>query len=485
MNALASLRQKAQLFFVGLLWAHVLIFTLLAYFRETSLLGAPLLCLLMAAAITFATRVFGESVPLRHMTSAAIVSMPMLLVYALQGHVWQVDGHMYFFAALAMTAAFAYWPAVFLSAGLIAVHHLLLNFTLPLLVFPEGANFMRVVFHAVIVVLQTGVMVALCYQIENTMQRSDAQNMELKRANDAREQAHAEKEAAEARAAHERQRMMESLAASFEAAIGNAVSTLSDRAQTLRQSAQQLSDMSSHSRKTSEGMNSASEQASNNVETVAAAAEELSSTVSEVSRQVSDSAAFARTAVERAEQTRKQVGGLVNASVRIGDVVQLINEIAAQTNLLALNATIEAARAGEAGKGFAVVAGEVKSLASQTAKATEDISQQVGSIQSATQEVEKAIGEIADTIEQMNKIASTIATAVEEQQAATQEIARSVQSAAEGTRSVSNNMHEVRRTSEQTEGAATGLNTIAETISQSTGSLRDEVSRFLSRVRAA
>ena len=169
---------------------------------------------------------------------------------------------------------------------------------------------------------------------------------------------------------------------------------------------------------------------------VASAAEELSSSVVEISRQVQQSARMAGDAVSQARDTSFRVNELSKAASRIGDVVDLINTIAGQTNLLALNATIEAARAGEAGRGFAVVASEVKALAEQTAKATGEISQQIGGIQSATQDSVTAITEISDSIEKLSEISSAIAAAVEEQGAATQEIARNVQQAAQGTTKV-------------------------------------------------
>jgi murein DD-endopeptidase MepM/ murein hydrolase activator NlpD len=176
------------------------------------------------------------------------------------------------------------------------------------------------------------------------------------------------------------------------------------------------------------------------VQTVAAAAEELNASIAEIGRQVQSASTMAGGAVQQAEKTNQQVQGLAEAAQKIGDVVKLISDIAAQTNLLALNATIEAARAGDAGKGFAVVASEVKNLATQTAKATEEISQQIASIQAATGEAVGAIQGIGKTIVEINQVASSIAAAVEEQNASTREIARNVQETSAGTQEVSSNI---------------------------------------------
>jgi methyl-accepting chemotaxis protein len=207
--------------------------------------------------------------------------------------------------------------------------------------------------------------------------------------------------------------------------------------------------------------------------------------VTDISRQVRDSARIAGEAVEQAHKTNDRVSALSKAASRIGDVVELINTVAGQTNLLALNATIEAARAGEAGRGFAVVASEVKALAQQTAKATEEISQQISGIQDATAESVAAIKEIGDTIGRMSEIASTIASTVEDQGAANQEISSNVQQAAQGTQQVSSNIAEVQRGSSETGSASAQVFSSAQSLSAESARLKNEVDRFLATVRAA
>jgi methyl-accepting chemotaxis protein len=211
----------------------------------------------------------------------------------------------------------------------------------------------------------------------------------------------------------------------------------------------------------------------------------LTSSVGEISRQVQESSRVAGDAVEQAQKTNARVAELSKAASRIGDVVELINTIAGQTNLLALNATIEAARAGEAGRGFAVVASEVKVLAEQTAKATDEISQQISGIQAATQESVGAIKEIGDTIGRMSEISSTIAAAVEEQGAATQEISRNIQHAALGTSQVSSNITDVQHGASETGSASSQVHSAARSLSGESNRLKLEVGKFLDTVKAA
>ena len=227
----------------------------------------------------------------------------------------------------------------------------------------------------------------------------------------------------------------------------------------------------------------AAEQASVNVQTVASATEELSASIGEISRQVTESTRIASGAVEEANRTNGTVAGLQEAAQKIGEVVQLINNIASQTNLLALNATIEAARAGDAGKGFAVVASEVKNLANQTAKATEDIQNQVGQMQSVTGHTVEAIRSITGTITRMSEIATAIASAVEEQGAATQEISRNVQEASRGTAEVSGSIQGVVAIARDTGGGAGETLAAANSLGTAAENLSVEVDRFIGTIR--
>jgi methyl-accepting chemotaxis protein len=271
----------------------------------------------------------------------------------------------------------------------------------------------------------------------------------------------------------------------FEAAVGTIVANVSASAVQLEAAAGTLTRTAETTQSLSSQAAGASEQASSNMQSVASATEELSASVDEIGRQVQESNRIAEAAVHQAEQTDGRIGKLSRAAQEIGDVVKLITAIAEQTNLLALNATIEAARAGEAGRGFAVVASEVKSLASQTAKATDEISSHIAGMQGATQESVAAIKEIGGTIAQISTIASTIASAVEEQGSATQEIARSVQTVAQGTHEAAANILEVNRGAAETGSASGNVLESARTLSSESTRLREELDRFMANIRAA
>jgi methyl-accepting chemotaxis protein len=292
-------------------------------------------------------------------------------------------------------------------------------------------------------------------------------------------------EAAQQQAELEKQALQRQMADRFETDVKGVVSAVARATKDMERVVGEITASVDGTSQRAAAAAAASEEASSGVSTVAAASEELASSVNEIGRQVAHSSNVADAAVVKAKQTTEMVGSLAAAAEKIGDVLRLIDAIASQTNLLALNATIEAARAGETGRGFAVVAAEVKELAGQTAKATEEIAGQVTSIQAATADCVTAIGDISGTIQEISGIAATIAAAVEEQGSATREIARSVQQAAAGTSEVSQNVAGASNAAEQSRELADSVKAAARELGQQAGALFTSVDTFLAGLRKA
>jgi methyl-accepting chemotaxis protein len=295
----------------------------------------------------------------------------------------------------------------------------------------------------------------------------------------------AARETEEAQARLRRSEAIERLTRSFERTASTLVQSVTAASGQLQGTAGTMSEVAAETSQRATAVAAATEQASSNVQTVAAAAEQLAGSIQEIGRQVEHSSRISTHAVTEAGRAESAVAGLASTVQRIGDVVALINGIAGQTNLLALNATIEAARAGDAGKGFAVVAHEVKSLANQTARATEEIGQQITAVQQQTTQVVRVIGDIVGVIGQVGQISAGIASAVEEQGAATQEIARNVEQAANGTAEVSGNVTGVQEAASRTGSAAAEVLDASRVLSAHASDLQSAIGGFLADVRAA
>jgi methyl-accepting chemotaxis protein len=317
-------------------------------------------------------------------------------------------------------------------------------------------------------------------ETEENARREKAQQEER-----AAEELRRQKEFQEAGAKRERTEAFEKIASDFEGQVMMMLETVASAANEMRASAESMNRTAEHASGQTATVAAASEKASTNLQTVASAAEELTSSVREIGCQVTETNRIAVEAVADSENANAKVQGLAEAAQKIGDVVELINDIASQTNLLALNATIEAARAGESGKGFAVVASEVKSLATQTAKATEEIAVQIEGVRDATGEAVSVIGSISGVIGRMNENSGAIAAAVDQQSAATQEIAANVQQAAQGTQEVNGNIIDVSRLVSETGESASQVLGAANELAQQSEGMRAKLNEFLQQIRAA
>ncbi len=485
-NSFDDLRDRAERGLVWLGGGMVAGVVVIGWLTATPLLGPGL----GAAAVAAIAAGYRAIAPRRLMTRLVIgvglVVQVSIMVYQLRGHPWQIDLHMLYFAMLAITAVFCDARVIVMSSVTIAVHHLTLNYLYPAAVFPDGADLARVGLHALIVVGEAAALIWVTTVLPRLIARwaeqrhEEAVRLDQERAALAESRRRAQEEAAGARA-----RLFADLAARFEASVKRVEGAVSETTRRIAALGQALAETTRRVHDDTHAMITSIRQSSANIESVAVATEQLSASGREISRYVEQGRGVADGAVDEARRTDVLVDGLAGAARKIGQVGDLITSIASQTNLLALNATIEAARAGAAGKGFAVVAGEVKTLASQTGKATDEIQQQVAEMQDATKSAVDAIRAIGGTITEISGITASIAAAVAQQEAATGEIARTVTETSRETRSVSATLDTLAATSETTLGMVDDFQAQVTALADEMAALTNEIDRFLDGLKAS
>jgi methyl-accepting chemotaxis protein len=437
---------------------HIPLSAIAGYFASDDAVSPMIASAVFAVIALVVCRAAGSQAQIsRFIVASALMLQVATLVYAFRGHEWQIDMHMYFFASLAVLGALVCWKTIIVAAGVVALHHLTLNFAVPFWVFPEGADFFRVVLHAVIVIVEAAVLIWSCKSLYQTLANAETARNQAEQAAKSAQDLLSQNEQLRKQRQIERDNFKRELAEQITSMIGKSAGAVDEESVQLQKRAQLLDDRARTGREASVGAVHASEETSQNVQSAASAVDEINASAEEISRQIVRAREITDNAVSRSSTASERIEWLSNAAEKIGEVVNLITDIASQTNLLALNATIEAARAGEAGKGFAVVANEVKNLANQTARATDEIAQQISEIQSATGDSVAAVNGVSETIGDLVEVTTTISATMEQQQAATLEIAQSLNVTVDATRDLSDLIHQLSEISDQTGATATEL----------------------------
>ena len=483
MMKIIQLQRMTANYLIPYLYIHIPLIWLSSFLTGNPVSGILVFSVILCVIPTILFKVTGVSALTRYVSTVSFMLLIAALVFAFRGHPWQIDIHMYFFAGLAMLLGYADWRVYILATAVVAVHHLVLNFTIPFWVFPEGADFFRVVLHAVIVIVETAVLTMGTLQLVNSLCSAEKATVEAVEAQNQAKLAIEEQMVQEKKLQEEKAQALSMLANDVEMQIGEIASNLSNASQNLSDVSSGMNETADQMRIDSQNASDATHNISSNVDAVAASSEELSASVQEISKQVQNSSTEANNAAALSQSAMDNVASLSAKVNEISEFVTLITDIANQTNLLALNATIEAARAGEAGKGFAVVAGEVKNLASQTAKATEQIELQINSVIGATDETVKGIQSINNAIQTVQETSNAIAAAIEEQGAATQEIAGNAVQTAQTVSHVAATISNVNTATTENRERLDNLTNVSQNLQNEAAHLQSQLSLILSKLR--
>lgn len=480
-TSLDRLRRAFMPIMLGALAILWLVVSVLGWWLDASPAAVPLLGGILVAATAACARRLGPATSTRHLSSAALMAMVGLLVFVTSGTHLQIDTHMVFFAALAVAAGWGCWSSILVAAGVVAVHHLALNVAYPAAVFPTGADYLRVLLHAMVVVAEAGALMLAARQLASALDLADTaahQAAESAAARSLSEQAARRERGLETY----RQQRLGDVVAGFRDTLLEIERRVARETSGMSETASALSDVATRSSGQAGRAEATASAAADNVLSVSAGAEELSASISDIAGQTERAQRFIAHMAEMARTTSGEVEQLAEVAARIGTVTDLIKAVADQTNLLALNATIEAARAGAAGKGFAVVAAEVKALAAQTTKAADEIFGQVGAIQGSTARTVAAVNAIATATREVNALTDAIAVSVGQQQAATQEISTTVAQVAQGSSEAHASATEVSRATQETRRHADTALVTSETLKAVAVDLARSIGEFVTMV---